>query len=97
MRHFGKVVQQGTWRYAEDVSLSVRICESDIAYGTGDYEDSPEIRDDRQVRCFYIEYERAGSSGEYTGGGTFFSIAEAEQDVAAHTNGTVTWFCPATR
>jgi hypothetical protein len=42
------VIKEGTWLYAGEVTCDIRIPKHDWCYGTGDYEDEPEIRDDRQ-------------------------------------------------
>lgn len=79
-RRFGKPVLEGTWMYADSVPTTVRILESDVAYGTGDYSE-PEDASDRHGLFFWVEWESScgGPGGSVTG--PFDSIADAK----AHT------------
>ncbi len=86
-------VKLGTWLYGDMVLTGVRIVESPIAFGTGDAEDPPEVRDDKPMRCFYVEWAVAGTGGDWrsAGHGPFYSLDDAESYVAAESNGTVKW------
>jgi len=56
-----RIAANGTWLYAGMVPTHVQIVQREIAYGSGDYEDPPEIREDQQGPCFVILW---GSPGE---------------------------------
>jgi hypothetical protein len=68
---------------------------SPIWYGTGDYEDPQEIREDREVECYYVWYESPGPPGPVgpfnSGSGAYATLAEAEAYVVKATHGTVRW------
>jgi len=67
---YGRPVAEGTWLYSGSLPTSVRILESGVAFGTGDFEDEPEDADDKPGLCFYVEWEPAGggsSAGSVTG------------------------------
>ena len=50
------VVREGTFLYAAEVECRLRVVQSSVLYGTGDPEDAPEVSQDQDVECFYIEY-----------------------------------------
>jgi hypothetical protein len=74
----GDVVKSGTFLYAGSVVCDVCIQRTDCRYGSGDYEDPPEIRDDLEGEWFYLWLSPAGSRGQYiTGAGGCPTIIEA--------------------
>ena len=86
------LIYKGTWLYAGSVPTGVCIIETDIAYGTGDYEDDPETAEDRPGRWFYIGYSGAGElTSTSANAGPFTTAAEAIAHVDHATSGTVTW------
>jgi|LakMenEpi03Aug12_release.lakeMendotaPanAssembly.Ray.scaffolds.fasta_scaffold188535_2 hypothetical protein len=92
MDSLGPVVREGTWLYAGSVPTAVRIRTAFVRYGTGDYEDSPDVRDDAERPGFSIEWERAGGGGWDGGMSSHYdTFEEALAAVAAATSGTVTW------
>jgi len=90
MDWLGEIVREGQWLYAGTVKTRVRIRRSQVWYGTGDYEDPPEEADDRDVECYYIEWEAAGG-GSWGGGGAFETLVEAEEHVATASGNTIVW------
>jgi len=86
------IIQRGTWLYDGTVSCEILIVRRNIAYGTGDYEDDPEIAEDIEGIFFYILYQAAGSPGEFKSEvGPFNSIEEAKAHCDEATHGTVEW------
>lgn len=86
------VVKVGSWLYNGTVPTGVRILESDTAFGTGDIEDQPDIRDDKRIKCFYVDWCTAGTSDwRFVGFGPYESLTEAMAHVTKLTNGTVVW------
>lgn len=78
------IVKRGICLYASHKEYDVIIVESDICYGTGDYEDPPETAEDVSAICYYIWFESLTTKGSFnTGGGCFFSIDEAIKHVEA--------------
>ena len=72
------VVKKGTFLYDGTVECDLRIVYSKIRYGSGDYEDPPELENDLIQDTFYLEYGSTTQRGVYNaGGGGFQSIEEA--------------------
>lgn len=92
MEFDGQVLKQGTWLYAGEVVCDIRIVKHDWRYGTGDYEDPPEVREDQQGEFYYLEFGSAVKRGEYPSrGGCHYSLSEAVREADAATHGTVRW------
>jgi hypothetical protein len=80
----GPIVRRGTFLYADEALCHLRIVRSDVAFGTGDYEDEPEWRDDREVECYYVEYTGGGTPDLFNNAtGPFATIEDAARYVAA--------------
>jgi hypothetical protein len=77
-----KVVMKGSWTYGGTVKY-LQLIKSDVLYGSGDYEDPPEIRNDKEIECYYIEFLS-------TSGG-FLILAEAIIEAEELTNQKVSW------
>lgn len=46
------VIAQGQWMYDKSKICNLKIIKSNILYGTGDYDDEPEVRErDRLLLC----------------------------------------------
>lgn len=79
-----KIVKQGILLYDNTLEYSVIIIESDIFYGTGDFDDPPEIAEDKECLCYYAWCDSphrrneffSGTGPEY-GGMAFMSLDEA--------------------
>ena len=84
-------VQFGTWLYAGSVPCEVKIVRHHTLYGSGDYEDPPEIADDREVECFYILFHTPVGHPQWVGGGAALSLAEAVSVAENKLGSTVTW------
>ncbi|MCL4296450.1 MAG: hypothetical protein KJ077_12010 [Anaerolineae bacterium] len=92
MFNYSDVVKEGTAVYDKAVPYEVRIIQSPIRYGSGDYEDPPEIYEDTLVKCYYVWYESLTEQGSFNaGGGVFPTLAEAMAKAENDTNGTVQW------
>ena len=52
MKFDGQVLRQGTWLYANEVVCDIRIVRHDWRYGTADYEDPPDVREDCKESFF---------------------------------------------
>ena len=72
------VVRQGTFLYAGQVVCDIRVRQSPIWYGTGDYEDPPELADDRECECSYLQYSSSTERGVYKNSiGPFITVDDA--------------------
>jgi len=91
----GRIARRGEWRYGGEVWAGVRIRVTTTRFGSGDYEDPPEIREDQAVAGFSVEWERADGDGWLSGSGTqFLTLEDALAAVMTATSGTVVWFAP---
>jgi hypothetical protein len=73
-----RVVRTGTFLYDGHVECDVRIVLSPVRFGTGDYEDPPEVSNDVDQDTFYIHYGSTTSRGVFTaGGGSFATLSAA--------------------
>lgn len=59
------IVKIGTYLYDDSVRKRVIIVRSDCLYGTGDYEDEPEIREDLDVETYYVWFESLVEDGYF--------------------------------
>ena len=72
------VVKEGTFRYDAVIECDIRIILSPVRYGSGDYEDPPEIENDVEQDTFYVQYGSTTERGVFNaGGGGYPSLAEA--------------------
>lgn len=76
------IAKQGICLYAGCKDYGVIIEESGVRYGTGDYEDTPEIAGDINEVCFYVWFESLVNKGAYNvGGGCFLSLDDAKKHI----------------
>lgn len=87
-----KVVMKGSWIYGGSAICYLQIVESDVLYGSGEYEDPPEIRDDKEICCYYIEFLSSTQKDKVdsTSDG-FLTLAEAINGAEELTNQNVKW------
>jgi hypothetical protein len=87
-----EVVKQGTWLYANEIVCDLRILKHGWNYGSGDYEDEEDVREDQEGEFFYIEYDSPTNSTDYkTRVGGYESLEEAMTAALLATHGTVSW------
>lgn len=80
----GNIVKVGTFLYDDSVLCDVCISVGPVRFGTGDYEDPPEISEDVVVDTYYIFFGSTTERGRYTTrGGGYPSLAEAIANVEA--------------
>lgn len=76
------IVRRGSWDY-DGLRREVRIVLHPVYYGTGDYEDEPEVADGRDEPTFVVLYETcAQPGGTFAGGGQFSTLAAAMASAA---------------
>ena len=72
-----KIVAAGTFVYG-GMECELRIVLSPVRYGSGDYEDDPEIADDSVADTYYVQYGSVTQKGIFNaGGGGYPSLAQA--------------------
>jgi hypothetical protein len=92
---FGSPLKVGEWMYAGRVPLAVRVLKSDTLYGTGDYEDDPDVCNDRAVECYYLEFQGAGEERWCSMSGAFLSLEDIERYWCEHWGDSLRWCGPA--
>ena len=85
-----RIIKQGVWLYAGEVTRRVVIVEDDVFPGSGDYEDPPEVANDRHLTCFAVWFE-TDIAIFGAGGGWFESLSDAVAHVERVTNQSVIW------
>jgi hypothetical protein len=76
------VVKSGTFLYDDSVLCDICVVLSPIRFGTGDYEDHFEVREDVKVDTYYLFFGSTTERGLYSaGGGGFSSLNDAMKDV----------------
>lgn len=91
MNYTGPVVLHGSWLYGGKLPREVRIVQHDTLYGSGDAADTAEIAEDREVECYYVEYQTSVGQPQWVGGGGYLSITEAKQAVEKLLGKSLTW------
>lgn len=87
-----EVVKRGRWLYAGSRPLEVRIVRQERWYGTGDVEDPPALRDDRDVECFRVMFETADvGEPHFAGGGQHLTVEDAIHAVETLVGATLQW------
>ena len=86
------IIKNGTWLYDNTVPSKIAIEYRDKAFGSGDYEDPSEIREDQTGEFFYIIYYSPTEINRILSEvGPFNSVIEAEAHCVNTTNGTINW------
>lgn len=87
-----EIMQEGIWLYNDCIECKVRIIKWHTLYGTGDYEDTPDIENDKEIECYYVLQESIHEKGKFpTYRGGFLSIQEAIEDAENCTFQKITW------
>ena len=80
-------IKTGKCVYSYSSEYEVKIVKWHVFYGTGDYEDPVEIRNDKNIDCYYVVYEDLVKKGQFNaGGGVYFSVEEAIASVESNSN-----------
>lgn len=88
----GQIVCTGTWLYDDRIKTGVAIQRMQILYGSGDYEDEPEIGDDKEIENFYIWFSTAGSFIDFrNGAGCRLSLDEAKTEAERLVGQIIKW------
>ncbi len=88
----GSPVVEGTWLYAGSIPSRIVIVRRDIRYGTGDYEDPPEVAEDQEVETFEVLYASPTDPTHLAaGGGQYFTVEAASAAAEAVCGVTVQW------
>lgn len=73
-----QIIKRGSWLYDGAIPSAIVITRGNVFLGSGDHEDPPEVRDDREAETFRLWFESPPGSGEYPAcGGQFLSVEDA--------------------
>jgi hypothetical protein len=86
----GRPIRLGEWLYDGRISLAVRLFESNILYGSGDEEDSPQLRDDQPVKCYYLDLQ-AGGEERWGSRHAFLTLDDVERFGRDDLGGSLKW------
>lgn len=74
-----EILASGTSLYDGKVPCRIVLVREDCIPGSGDYEDPPEIREDREVACVAVWHEAAGTPGVFNCcRGYYLTLEEAQ-------------------
>jgi hypothetical protein len=90
MEMHGIPVKRGAWLYGGSVRCPVLIVRRDTWYGTGDYEDEPDVSNDAERETFEVLYGLADDP-RFAGGGQYASLAEAIAAARRACDASLTW------
>jgi hypothetical protein len=74
--HKETTVKTGTFLYAAEVVCDICVVQSQVRYGTGDYEDPPEIANDIEAEAYYVHYGSTTQRGVFSAGSMAFPSLE---------------------
>lgn len=86
-----KIVKKGICLYAGVKEYFVYICENDILYGTGDYEDDPKIADDQKIECYTIYYSDILDENKINASAGQYKNYEKAVEAAEKSEGFLNW------
>jgi hypothetical protein len=88
----GEVVLEGSWLYAGTTRYRIAIVRRGSRYGSGDYEDPPEVAQDREAATFEVWYTAAGDPERFAaGGGQYPSLDAARSGAETACGPSVRW------
>lgn len=89
------IVQEGAWLYDGQVPTGVRVVHCNVRYGTGDWQDPPEIRNDVSGAGFDVQWASPTSPSTYSAhaSAVFPTLADAiaYAEGTAWVAGTLKW------
>ncbi len=85
------IVREGVWLYCQSVPVRIRVLASPEMWGTGDYEDEESVFENREIPCFFIVYESAGSPGRFNNVIPNIESIEAAYNLAETKFPGITW------
>lgn len=75
-----ELIAVGKWLYDNSVDCVVHIVQRDIAYGSSDYEDPIEVREDQEGTFYYLRFFNPANSEQLSSeSGAFDSIAATKK------------------
>ena len=81
----------GTWMYDGVVPCRVYLMHRNVWPGTGDVEDEPEVREDRDVVCVEVLYETPTGLPRIVGGGLHADVDSAAEHASKLLGASLVW------
>jgi len=85
-----RIIREGVWFYEKVSPATIRIDEVDLLPGSGDYQDPPEVREDREGTFYRVSSTAPGGAAFSCIRGYFASLEEAKASVEREFFG-ITW------
>ena len=88
------VVKRGTFLYDGTVTCNLRIVRRRVRPGSGDWDDPPELANDKEGEYFYVQFGSTTDRGRFNasgGGGATIDEAIAVAESAPGIGKTVRW------
>ncbi|MFA7209026.1 MAG: hypothetical protein WC120_01950 [Parcubacteria group bacterium] len=76
------LIKEGTFPYDEKVICNIRLYEIDFLPGSADYEDPPEIRDDKYGKFYLLEFTGVGTPNIFNNARCYENLDQVESDIA---------------
>lgn len=86
-----ELIAVGKWLYDNSVECAVHIVQRDIGYGTGDYQDPIEVREDQEGTFYYLKFSNPANPAEFSGGSGYFHSIEAAKKAAEEMCSSLVW------
>ena len=86
-----ELVAVGKWLYDNTVECAVHIVQRDIAYGSGDYEDPIEVREDQEGIFYYLKFSNPADPAELRGESGAFNSIEVAKKAAEEMCSSLVW------
>ena len=86
-----ELVAVGTWLYADTTECIVHIVKSVVAYGSGDYQASAEIRENRKGTFYYLKFFSPANSGQLSSKSGAFVIVGLAKKAAKNMCPKLAW------
>jgi hypothetical protein len=81
----------GHWRYDGNVRCEVRISRCSVWPGSGDHEDPPELKEDREIECYALEFQTPVGTPAWVGGGYYASEKDASDAAEMRLGESLRW------
>lgn len=86
-----KLVAVGKWLYDDTIECVIQIVQRNIAYGSGDYEDPVEIRENREGEFYYLKFFNPANPGRHSSESGACDSIELAKNVARQTCPGIVW------
>lgn len=86
-----KIVRKGICLYGGVREYTVYLCKEDTLYGTGDYEDAPEIADDQEQECYTVYFSDLLDKNQIKASAGQYESFERAVEAAENSEGFRNW------